>query len=269
MPSPFPGMDPWLEGRVIFPDFHNSFIAYMRESLNAVLPPPYFAAIGTRVLIEGDTDRLVEPDIDILRPYGSDDRFGTDGGGGAATAVETLPIVVHVPLAETTEWFVEVRTGEDDERLVMSIEVLSRSNKRAGSPGRTEYLQKQKEMVERGVSLVEIDFLRSGTHTTAVARPPALKKAGPFDCHACVSRGGRREDFEVYPMRLGQALPPLKIPLGEGSADVPIPLQPVLDRCYDAGLYARRIRYAEPTDPPLTPEQQAWAERALKAKGGR
>ena len=268
MPSPFLGMDPWLEGRGVFPDFHNRFISILSESINSRLPPPYFAAIGTRVIIEGDSNRSVEPDIDVLLPFGSNGHCDTSGGG-VATVLETdtLPIIVHVPDGEMTEWFLDVRTGDADDQLVTSIEVLSRSNKRAGSEGRSEYVQKQREMVERRVHLVEIDFLRSGLHTTAVARGPAIKKTGPYDYHACVSRVGRRRDFEIYPMRLGQPLPALKIPLGEGTPDVSIPLQPVLDRCYDAGVYSRRIRYAEACDPPLSPEQQAWAESMLKSKG--
>jgi Protein of unknown function (DUF4058) len=40
MPSPFPGMDPFLENPGIFSDFHDSFITYLRENLQANLPPP-------------------------------------------------------------------------------------------------------------------------------------------------------------------------------------------------------------------------------------
>ena len=40
MPSPFPGMDPYLESPEIFPDFHDSFITYLREALQAACPPP-------------------------------------------------------------------------------------------------------------------------------------------------------------------------------------------------------------------------------------
>jgi Protein of unknown function (DUF4058) len=52
MPSPFPGMDPYLENPEIFPDFHDSMITYIREALQACLPVPYFAALGRRVRIE-------------------------------------------------------------------------------------------------------------------------------------------------------------------------------------------------------------------------
>ena len=43
--------------------------------------------------------------------------------------------------------------------------------------------------------------------------------------------------------------------------------QPLLDRCYDTGRYAEEVRYDRPPDPPLTPEQQAWAEAILREKG--
>ena len=122
-------------------------------------------------------------------------------------------------------------------------------------------------MLARRVHLVEIDFLRSGRHTTAVSLGPAIERAGAFDYHACVSRAGRRGEFEIYPHRLGQRLPVLRIPLSGVVDDVAIALQPILDRCYDAGLYRRRINYSKPPVPPLAPEQQAWADGVLKAHG--
>jgi len=48
MPSPFPGMDPYPENPKIFPNLHDSLITYIRENLQANLPPPYYAAIGRR-----------------------------------------------------------------------------------------------------------------------------------------------------------------------------------------------------------------------------
>ncbi len=269
MPSPFPGMDPWLERRGVFPSFHNTFIAQLQEAINAVIPPPYFSSIGTRVVIEGDTpDRLVEPDVHILKPVGTNGS-PVPGGGGVATAeaVEVQPVTVHLSEDEITEWLIEVRTGEGDESLIATIELLSRSNKRAGSEGRAEYLRKQREMRERRINMVEIDLLRSGTHTTVVPLEAALGKTGPFDYHVCVYRADQPKDLQVYPIRLPQRLPPVAIPLAPGASGLSIPLQTVLDRCYDVGLYSRRIKYSEPCDPPLTPEQQAWADAVLREKG--
>lgn len=269
MPSPFPGMDPWLEKRGVFPDLHNRFIGEMSAVLNALLPPPYFTAIATRVIIADDTrKRYIEPDVDIFKPTGLNGSHRANAGGGVATAeaVEIEPVIVHVADDEFAEWHLDVRTGEGDDELVTSIELLSPSNKRLGSEGRAEYLQKQREMRQRHVNLVEIDLLRGGMHSTAVPLDAALNQAGAFDYHVCVYRAARRRDLDVYPIRLPQKLPSVAVPLAPTVPAIPVNLQTIFDRCYDVGLYARRIKYGEPCDPPLTPEQQAWAENILREK---
>ena len=65
MPSPFPGMDPWLEGPAVFPDLHDSFIFCLREALNAAMPPQFYARSATRTWVEA-TDRRIGPDVDII-----------------------------------------------------------------------------------------------------------------------------------------------------------------------------------------------------------
>ncbi len=66
MPSPFPGMDPYPESPEVFPDFHDSFITYLREALQAELPAPYFAALGRRLWIEASR-RSIGPDLEVRR----------------------------------------------------------------------------------------------------------------------------------------------------------------------------------------------------------
>ena len=161
----------------------------------------------------------------------------------------------------------EVRTRDGGERLVTTIEMLTRVNKRAGSEGRAEYIRKQREMQERRINIVEIDLLRAGTHTTLVPRDAAVRDTGGYDYHVCVYRPDRPEDREVYPIHLPQRLPTITVPLALGNPDVRLSLQSVLDRCYEVGLYARRTNYTEPPEPPLSPEQQTWAEDILRTKG--
>jgi hypothetical protein len=45
-----------------------------------------------------------------------------------------------------------------------------------------------------------------------------------------------------------------------------IDVQPLFDRCYDNRRYSRQVRYSDPCEPPLTAEQQAWAEGVLREK---
>ena len=160
MPSPFPGMDPYLENREIFPDFHDSAITYLREALQASLPAPYFAALGRRVWIEVSR-RSVGPDVQIQRGRtGVPPRPPNASTSTVATQAVARPLKVKVTHDEFREPFLEIYTrGEGGKRLVTSIEILSLSNKTPGEQGRELYLRKQKEILTSQAHLVEIDLL--------------------------------------------------------------------------------------------------------------
>ena len=140
---------------------------------------PYYALTGELVWLEG-SERHVEPDVDVFRPVSSRRRSHPEpnGGGRVATmevetAAENQPIVVTLdtPLGgeERTEPYLEIYArSEGGDRLITAIEVLSRTNKTVGGPGRQKYLEKQREILDGQVHLVEIDLLRGGAHTTAV-----------------------------------------------------------------------------------------------------
>ena len=52
MPSPFPGMDPYLESRDWFPCLHDSLVILSMEALQTRLPEPYYAQASQRVWLE-------------------------------------------------------------------------------------------------------------------------------------------------------------------------------------------------------------------------
>ena len=65
MPSPFPGMDPYLEHPALFPGVHQRLITYVGDALNAVLPGRYVADIGERLYII-QQERSIDPDVVIF-----------------------------------------------------------------------------------------------------------------------------------------------------------------------------------------------------------
>ncbi len=265
MPSPIPGMDPFLEDPAIFPDLHDNLIAGLRNAINAQLPPPYYASSASRVWVE-PSQRSVQPDVNLLRP----ERPGSDApsGSSVATAVARPPVVVRIPREEFREPYLAIYASPGHDRLVTTIEVLSLSNKMKGSEGRALYLKKQGEVLASQVNLVEIDLLRRGQHTTAVPIQDAREKASPFDYHVCIHAFEEPEDFVIYPISLGERLPVVAIPLLPGDPSVSVDLQALLDHCYDTGLYQRRVAYADrPPAPPLSKEQTAWIEQTLRARG--
>jgi hypothetical protein len=268
MPSPFPGMDPYLESPDWFPNLHHDLIFCIKETLQTRLPAFYYTQSNQRVWLEYSR-RYVEPDVEVVRAGG---KARKRGRAGLATAEPrpSEPLMVSVETIEHgpfTESFVEIRRRHGKEiRLVTSLEVLSLSNKTPGNPGREQYLSMQSEVLDGEVHLVEIDLLRRGTHSTAIPRDLARAKAGAFDYHVSVHRFDRPNDFFIYPILLEQRLPVLAIPLLPGDPDATLDLQAVFDRAYDAGPYAREVDYgADPIVPRLRPDQAKWAAARIKA----
>jgi len=264
MPSPFPGMDPFLEHPNVFPDLHDRLVTYLSEFLQAQLPQPYYAAIGRRAWIEV-SERFIGPDVEVLKPSIERACATQSADLAVATDVSAEPVVVHVPHDERHEPLIEVYVPHGSgRRLVTTIEVLSLSNKVAGEHGRDLYLRKQKEILDRKVHLVEIDLLRAGEHTTAVPRDRLAAAIGRFDYHVCIHRFDNLEDYSVYPVQLTQRLPVIAIPLLSADSPVPIDLQALFDRCYDTGPYRREIHYRQDTlVPPLSEDAAAWAQTRL------
>jgi Protein of unknown function (DUF4058) len=55
MPSPFPGMNPYLEHPTVWEDFHMAFATEIRESLAAQVRPNFIVKLEERVFIHEPT----------------------------------------------------------------------------------------------------------------------------------------------------------------------------------------------------------------------
>ncbi|MCI0360485.1 MAG: DUF4058 family protein [Planctomycetaceae bacterium] len=264
MPSPFPGMDPYLEHPNVFPNLHDRLILYLEEEIQQLLPEPYFAKSGQRIWLEFVKGSRI-PDVSVLRKDRPSGRPRQEDGG---TAVAELPVKVtapYVPWDEFHESFLEIYSKEEGEpRLVTAIEVLSPINKSPGEQARGAYCKKQGELLGSKVHLLEFDLLRAGPHTTAVPEKEFLERFGPVEYHICAHYFDQPDDFFIYPIQLPDKLPKVIIPLLPGDQAVEIELQPLFDRCYDRGPYRREINYAkDPPPPPLSPERLAWLKSVL------
>lgn len=51
MQCPFPGMDPYIERRAIWADFHDAFVAEIRGILQPLLRPKYAALMKDRLYV--------------------------------------------------------------------------------------------------------------------------------------------------------------------------------------------------------------------------
>lgn len=271
MPTPFPGMNPWLEHPQLWSGVHSSLIVYLRDQLNPTLRPRYIAAVEERVFVEGP-DRRVIPDVWIRKTHRSRPSPEDSAEGGVAVAVaveaetEDEPVIVVSPGLEVHETYIEILDLHANKRLVTVIELVSPTNKTAG-PGRDSYRAKQLEVLKSDVHLVEIDLLRDGSHVLAVPEELARARCGDnYDYLTCVTRAiGLREQHELYASRLPQRLPRIRIPLAGNDPDVRLDIQKEIDRLIDLGGYDDRIDYTQPCEPPLSPENEAWMQQKLAA----
>lgn len=264
MPSPFPGMDPYLEHPARWPSLHHRMITYLSDALNGLLPPPYVADIDERLYVV-QPERSIYPDVVLIeRPPPVP---ATEGSGGAAVMAVSDPSWVLTALPhEMREGFVQILTVGEEGRVVTVMELLSPANKAPGSEGRQLYLTKQRELVASQTHLIEIDLLRQGEHTVATPLDWLLTQ-GYWDYLVSLHYGDRGGQFEVWPIPLRQRLPRIRVPLANGDPDVILDLQAVFNRCYDEGPYARRLDYRHQPSPPLTAADTEWVESLLRERG--
>jgi hypothetical protein len=268
MKSPFPGMDPYIEACGLWGDFHHDLISAIKNGLAQVAPERYLVRTGERsylVLVEeeGKTTRAMLPDIRVTESATA--KKPRHGKSGAAVLDITGPEIEPVELRafieeEHREAFVEIYEADPDQRLVTSIEVLSPSNKRPGTPGWDLYQRKRQSLMLSGVHVVEIDLLRGGR------RPPMLDPwpASPYTL--MVARAKRFQLCRVWPAHFQRRLPAIPVPLAKPDPDLTLDLQPMIESIYQRSRYARSIDYSRPLDPPLKPAEVAWLRKQLRSR---
>ena len=264
MPSPFPGMDPYLEAPALWQHVHTGLIYTLTAELNRRLPPGYAAVRETRVYLV-DAEREVIPDVQVESRWS-----GSRSGSGAAQILEAPEAeattwLVSLPSQEIREPYIEIRQVWGTPRVVTAVEVLSPSNKTSGSRGRGVYREKQEQLAKEGIALLEIDLLRAGEHTVA-APLEELQRLGTWDGLACLHRSHDGFNWQVWPLRLREPLPPVLVPLAGPDPELSLPLQPALNRLYDEGAFARLIDYQRDPDPSLNEADSAWARELLRRR---
>lgn len=266
MPSPFPGMDPYLEAPALWPGVHHRLITYIADSLSERLPQRYVANIDERLVVV-ESERNLYPDT-LVRERVEAERRPTimNGGAAAALATESDPAVrVSLEPETVAQAFIEIRLANSEGQVVAVIEVLSPGNKQAGSAGRTQYLAKQGELLQSRIHLLEIDLLRGGAHTVAAPRQRVLGLAR-WDFIISLHRGEESE-CDVWPVAVRQRLPRIRVPLTLGDPDIILDLQEMVTHCYDVGRYARHIDYRHDPAPPLVAADAEWAAALLRERG--
>lgn len=260
MAGPFPGMDPWLEAPHLWADLHYKLITQAVAQLQPqLLPRGYFADLGERVWLAGPR-RPVYPD-DVI--YSTRRPAHPPEDGAVAVLEADQPIRVRQADVEHHEGYVEIFEAEGH-RLVTGIEFVSPANK-VEREGRDLYQQKQRELREAGVNLVEVDLLRRGPHELDVPEEVVAEQR-PWDYLVNLVRRATTE-YEFYRIRLRERLPKVLIPLDPDETDAVLDLQAVFNAAYDIGPYRLRVDYTRPPYTPLDAADAEWADGVLRDQG--
>jgi hypothetical protein len=236
MPSPFPGMNPYLEQDDVSRDFHKSFLARMAQMIAAELAAHYYVKITEQI---------------YLREPSSDQPVLVNHKAAPRVERQTPPFLVTLPTVDIERSsFLEIR-DKRNRSVVTVIELLSPANKYSGVD-RVQYLAKRGYYLASRIHFVEIDLLRGGP------RMPFETPLPKCDYCVMVSRVENRPDAELWPISLREPLPKIPIPVRESDADAVIDLQAALNHVYDGVLYGNYIYEGTP-EPNLSSDDALWA----------
>ncbi len=248
MPSPFPGMNPYLENPELWSEFHSRLIVAIADALDDLLSRDYRVAVEKRVYLSQDDESLLIgiPDVAVTTAQPM-----TTPAAPLTTAVAE-PLTVELPsFQEVQERYLEIREGGTG-TVITTIELLSPKNKRSGE-GRNAYLQKRQQTLSSATHWVEIDLLRSG-------EPMPMLVEVRSDYRILISRSPTRPQAQLYAFSLRQPIPAFPIPLRGGETEPLLALQPLVHQVYDRARFEMAIDYSQPPIPKLSNDDLGWLQ---------
>lgn len=258
MKSPFPGMNPWLEG-YMWPDVHNDLASAIRSLLAPQIAPKYVARLALATIMDSDPESeigITYPDVELLHRLDTANEPAVAYGGKTMSLTEptivmpfTLPIPVKFPI-------IEVRDAANN-KLITAIEILSPVNKR--NPNLVDYRKKVDDLHKRGVHVMEIDLLRRGT------RPFSTKKA--VSHYQMLLLRAQSNNALIWSVNIQDKLPVLPVPLRKPDLDVFLDLGNAMDIIFERSLYYLSLDYAKDPPPPTFSEGDlAFIQEVVKQK---
>ncbi len=256
MPSPFPGMDPYLEHPELWPALHHLLISEIARSLSPQLRPKYLVYLEVRMYetVDDDLSVIGIPDVSVIQPQTAIETTSNV----AVAASPKQPITVTIPMPyQVREAYLEIRERGNEE-LITLIEILSPSNKRTGK-GRQMYEEKREEILSSRTHLIEIDLLRRGRKMPVIGNH--------IDSHyrVLVCRGNRRPRADLYAFNVQNPMPAFPLPLRSGDIEPIINLQELFTQIYDIASYDLKIDYHNwEVIPALSEADTIWADAWLR-----
>ena len=255
MPSPFPGMNPYLENPDLWSEVHSRLIVAIADAIAPNLHPQYYVAIEKRTYLSDIEDSVLVgiPDVALVSKL----QLTNQQISTVTLPAQTEAISVTVPQPEEVqERYLEIREVGTN-TVVTVVEIISPKNKRAGV-GREAYERKRKQVLASLTNLVEIDLLRSGKSMRIIEN---IKS----DYRILISRVNSRPKASLYAFSVRDEIPSFFLPLHSSEGEPLVELQSLLNGIYERAGYELRIDYTQPSQPPLKAEDAVWASELLRS----
>ena len=258
MPSPFPGMDPYIEQPPFWSSFHSRLMVAIADVIEPQLSSQYYVEVETRTYQSDDSsDSLLIgiPDAIVFAKSDTTSEQMLTDDRSVATQPRPDRVMLPMPVA-VNERYLEVREIVTDE-VITVIELLSPKNKRA-KDGRIAYEKKRRAILGSATHLIELDLLRAG-------KPMAIRGMQSTTAYRIlISRSYQRPAADLYGVSLQQQLPSFPVPLKLAQKEPLVPLQEVFNGVYERGRYATRLDYHQPVPlPALSQVDEQWVEALL------
>jgi hypothetical protein len=258
MPTPFPGMDPYLERAGVWEEVHTRLIVAIADALGPQVRPKYRVGVEQRtylaVMTPDEYDLVGKPDVLVAAS-----RRQAPPVQAPAPAVGITPKVAQLPIPqEITERYLQVRdviTGE----VITVIELLSPTNKLTRA-GRRQYARQRLQVLASATHFIEIDLLRAGEPFPF----RVLDDEAQSDYRILVSRAQDRPQSAVYLFSIRDSIPDIPVPLQPGDVEPTLALNRLVHDVYDRAGYDLTVDYQQATPPPpLSEPDIQWLKQLL------
>lgn len=260
MASPFPGMDPYLEGDM-WQEFHHTLAGAIRAQLMSYITPKYVALLSRRYVVG------VPAELGIVGREPVHTIYPDVGISSAETVSNTMTQTSNIAIAEPVTELVNLLPEKipvlnieirdiAQRRLVTVIELLSPANKIG--KGYQDYEERRTQILQTETHLLEIDLLRRGERIAVSGLLP------PAHYYIYLSRFQRRPAVQIWHIQLQEKLPTVPVPLLPPDSDVPLDLQSVVHDCFELVGYERLLDYtSSPPPPELSQEDAEWIRKCV------
>lgn len=213
----------------IFHDFHLSWIAEIKRTLNAGLLPSGYYALAEQIASD------IVPDVLALQKIESNGSLHPRPSGGGVLLTDAVPQVSHHEQADKNTYTSKTRVikirHSSDHRVVAVIEVVSPGNK-AGKRAFSAFIQKAVSLICQGIHLLVLDLFPpstrdpEGIHQAIWGEMVDSAFVLPADKSGILVsyRASVVPEAFVEPIAIGDALTDMPIFLSE-EVYVPLPLE--------------------------------------------